>query len=147
MRSLSLFGKDSNLATILLNNAAFPRQTDSAFPMPAARNGDANLPPSTYIADSLAGQDFDILGQPSIFASTTARPSLGKTLAGLVDCHILLSMVPKRRKDAEIFAVGKSGKAETVNIMEVLTERAANRIGRWAAFEIANGGTELKAPS
>jgi hypothetical protein len=148
MRSLSFFAKDTGLTAILLNNAASTqREAHPSFPGLANLNHSANLPASTYIADPMSTPGMNLLDQPSIFTSTTARPSLGKTFASLVDCHVLLSMVPKRRKDAEVFVGGKTGKAEAVYVMEVLGERYTDGVGRWAAFEIADAGTELKTPS
>ncbi len=148
MRSLSLFAKKAGLTTILLNNAASTQLgAYPSFPTLANLNYNANLPARTYLADPMSTAGMSLQDQPSIFASTTTRPSLGKTFASLVDCHVLLSMVPKRRKDAEVFVGGKVGKAEAVHVMEILDERLADGVGRWAAFEIVGAGTELKTPS
>jgi hypothetical protein len=136
-----------NLATLLLNNAASPRQPHQSFPGLANLNRDANQPPSTYNSDPLtASLSSSLLNQPSIFSSTTVHPSLGKTFATLLDCQILLSTVPQRRVDAEIVVGGKSGRAATVNVIEVLSARAGSSSGSWAAFEVWNSGVGLRVP-
>lgn len=60
-----------------------------------------------------------------------------------MDLHVLLNQIPKRKKDAEILIGGRSGKAETTNIMEVLSDREGARLGRWATFVVSKG-LELK---
>ncbi|KIW06493.1 uncharacterized protein PV09_02929 [Verruconis gallopava] len=146
MRYLSSLTVTFRLTTLLLNNAASPNKTHLPFPNLALLNSNLHLPSSTYISEPLSANSHSMLDQPSIFSSTTARPSLGKTFTGLVDCHVLLSMIPKRRRDAEIFVGGKSGDGDRVGVLEVLCERGGNGVGRWAAFEIGLAGTELKFP-
>jgi RecA/RadA recombinase len=146
MHSLSAFCKDASIIAILLNNAASPRQAYTSFPGLAQLNRGSNLPAGTFIPDPQANTSVGLADQPSVFASTTAQPSLGKTFGALVDCHLLISMLPKRKKDAEILVGGKAGKAEVVNVVEVLSVKGSAGVGRWAAFEIAEQGTRLNAP-
>lgn len=147
LRSLSRFSEDSNVASILINNAATTRQTHLSFHGLAQLNRSEHLPQVTFVDDPLGGLKPNFLDQASIFASTTAQPSLGKTFTSLVDCHVLLSTLPKRKKDAEILVGCKGGNAEVVNVLEVLSEKGCDGQGRWAAFETAGAGTQLKTPS
>lgn len=146
MRSLSAFCRDASVTAVLLNNAASSRQAYTSFAGLEQLNRNHNLPASTFIPDPQINTSASLADQPSIFASTTAQPSLGKTFAALVDCHLLISMLPKRKKDAEILVGGKTGTAEVVNVVEVLSVRGRAGVGRWAAFEIAEHGTRLIVP-
>lgn len=79
--------------------------------------------------------------QVSIFASTIVRPALGKAFGYHIDLHLLLSQLPKRRRDAEIVFGGKSGRGESVGVMEVLADRDDERVGAWSAFTIDKSGS------
>jgi hypothetical protein len=147
MRSLSQFCKDANITSLIVNNAATSRQSHLSFPGLTQLNQYEQLPPSTYIQEPKSGLTEGRLDQASIFASTTAQPGLGKTFASLVDCHVLLSMLPKRKHDAEILIGGKSGQGGAVHVLEVLKDRSVSGLDRWAAFEIAEGGTQLRKPA
>jgi len=76
-----------------------------------------------------------------MFASTTARPALGKAFTYHIDLHLLLSQLPKRRRDAEIAFGGKAGRGEFVNVVEVLADRLDGKLGVWAAFTIDKSGS------
>ena len=132
LRSLTHLTRTENLAAIIINNASAGRPT-----YPTTRNT-SNLPPSTYIPDPTFRTPF-FMDQPSIFASTTSRPAMGKAFTYAIDVHILLSQLPKRRRDAEIIFGGKLGNQEMANVMEILTDRRDRRAGRWGAFTVVNG--------
>ncbi|KAF2433109.1 P-loop containing nucleoside triphosphate hydrolase protein [Tothia fuscella] len=131
MRSLSHFTEDHNISTILINTAVTPQRGYSW-------QGPTIAPPSTWIDDPLARPP-SYLDQPSMFDACAARPALGKPFTYCVDLHLLLSTMPKRRRDAEIAYGGKAGKAEYVNVMEVLGDRWDTRLERWAAFAVVDG--------
>lgn len=147
MRSLASFAQDADVAALVLNNAASSRSANVSFPGLAKLNHGADVPASTFISDPHGQPGFTTPDHVSIFASTTAQPSLGKSFGSLVDYHLLISMLPKRKKDAEIIVGGQSGRAEVVHVVEVLNDRDGNGHGRWAAFEIAEAGTQLRVPS
>jgi len=80
--------------------------------------------------------------------SNAIKPALGRSFAHCVDLHLLLSKVPKRRPDAQIFyggaEVGVSHAQiqripEFVNIAEIIADRYSDRIGRWTGFAIYKG--------
>ena len=147
MRSLASFAQEANLTAILLNNAASSKQASLSFPGLAQLNHGMNLPPSTFISEPQANASFSASDHVSIFSSTTVQPALGRAFNAVVDCHLLISMLPKRKKDAEILIGGKSGKADVVHVIEVLSERDGGGHARWAAFEVAENGTRLKPPA
>jgi len=119
-----------DIATLLLNSANAPKSTYAH-----ATTFTNAPPPSTWIQDPTSALP-SFVDQPSIFASTTARPALGKAFTYRIDLHILLSQLPKRRRDAEIEFGGKVGlgRAEFVNVIEVLADRWDGRMGSWAPF-------------
>ncbi|KAK3112603.1 hypothetical protein LTR53_010953 [Teratosphaeriaceae sp. CCFEE 6253] len=78
---------------------------------------------------------------PSIFASCALHPALGKTFAFLLDTHLLVHSVPKSPADARVVYGGKQDVGsrrggEVVEVVEVLQDRSAGRVGMWAAFGI-----------
>ncbi|KAF2101237.1 P-loop containing nucleoside triphosphate hydrolase protein [Rhizodiscina lignyota] len=82
----------------------------------------------------------------SIFASNTSKPALGMTFAAYADLHILMSRVPKGKKDAQAVYGRKNGAgnapaADFVSVVEVLSDRFDGRVGRWAPFRISPDGT------
>ncbi|KAJ9620634.1 hypothetical protein H2203_007842 [Taxawa tesnikishii (nom. ined.)] len=83
---------------------------------------------------------------PSIFASTTAQPALGKTFPYLVDTHLFVSRVPKTERDAMAVygnarsGPGGKGQAEWVNVVEVLQDRVGGRAGRFGVFGVDGYG-------
>jgi hypothetical protein len=131
LRSLRILTNTHDIATVLLNSASAPK---SAFNTSAM-----NVPQSTWIQEPTATAP-SFSDQPSIFASTTVRPALGKPFTYHVDLHLLLSQLPKRRRDAEIAFGGKPGRGEFVNVIEVLADRLDGRLGMWAAFTIEKSG-------
>jgi hypothetical protein len=135
MRSLSNLTATHNISTIFINTAIPPRSTD-----PSTTTG---APSGTWIEDPTVRTP-SFLDRPSIFAASTARPALGKPITYSIDLHLLLSVLPKRRRDSEIVYGGKMGRAELANTVEVLSDRWDGRFGRWAAFVMGNG-VELKA--
>lgn len=78
----------------------------------------------------------------SIFGSTQGKPALGRVFAYLIDTSIFMSMVPKRKEDAEVAfggGQGKEGGWEKVGVMEVVRDRNGGREGRWGVFEVFEG--------
>ena len=66
--------------------------------------------------------------------------------AYLIDTSIFLSIVPKRKEDAEVaFGGGQSKESgwEKVGVLEVVRDRNGGREGRWGIFEVV-GGIELR---
>lgn len=131
MRSLSRLTKVSNIATILLNSTEPFRSNVRANWDDRLTDGDSEMPASmnAFLAPEK--------GHDSVFASTLSRPSLGRILTELTDCHILLSKIPKTKKDAEILIGGKVGHGETITIIEVLSHRGDLGQGRWAALDMS----------
>lgn len=86
--------------------------------------------------------------QPSIFSSTLTRPALGQTFLPVPELHILLSLLPKRRLDAEAVygedAQHNKAHADMCCVFEVLRDevpgravrRRGGRVQRWGAFEV-----------
>ncbi|QDS73877.1 hypothetical protein FKW77_006976 [Venturia effusa] len=139
LTSLRHLTRTHTIATLLLNTASAPNPkftyTDN--------NTYANMkmaPRNTWIPDPHAAPP-SFSDQVSIFAGTNVRPALGKTFAYQLDLHLLVSSLPKRRRDAEIVVGGKSGRAEVVGVIEVLGDRGDDRVGMWSAFSIEKSGT------
>lgn len=81
---------------------------------------------------------------PSIFASCTARPALGKTLPFLIDVQLLVHREPATVASAKIVYGGRSagkGGVDWVGVVEIVQDRNGDRVGRWAPFKIAVDGT------
>ncbi|TID24309.1 Alpha-glucosidase [Venturia nashicola] len=129
-----------DIATLLLNMASVPK---SSFPYNHGNPSTKAPPQSTYLPDPLSATP-TFSDQVSIFASTSVRPALGKTFAYQLDLHLLVSSLPKRRRDAEVVVGGKSGRAEVVGVIEVLGDRVDDRVGMWTAYRIEKDGS-LKA--
>lgn len=86
---------------------------------------------------------------PSVFASNALRPALGKTFPYFLDVHLLVSMVPRRKRDAERFyAAGgeKAGKGVGfASVVEVLLDRCGDRVGRWVGFAVDKESGEIRS--
>ncbi|RDI84779.1 Alpha-glucosidase [Venturia inaequalis] len=121
-----------NLATLLLNTATAPKSFHTY-------HSNTIAPQGTFVPNPLAAPP-TFSDQVSIFAGTNARPALGKTFIYQLDLHLLVSSVPKRRRDAEIVVGGKSGKGELVGVIEVLGDRGDERVGMWSVFRIGKDG-------
>jgi hypothetical protein len=86
-------------------------------------------------------------GFPSIFMDNTIRPALGKTFTYFLDLHVLLSVLPKTRRDVELLYSSQTSfdrrnnilKPDLVNILEVVSDRYDGRVGKWASFVIEGG--------
>ncbi|KAL9098238.1 MAG: hypothetical protein Q9163_006069 [Psora crenata] len=76
----------------------------------------------------------------SIFASTLAKPALGKTFSYHVDTSVFLSIVPKTKQDATSAYGGLLGPQDwrRAVVLEVLKDKTGAGEGRWAAFEIVS---------
>jgi hypothetical protein len=135
MRTLSHFTSTHNISTVLINTAVGARTSYAAEPIAA--------PSGTWTNDPTARSPL-VLDQPSLFAANMARPALGKPFTYCIDLYLLLSLLPKRKRDSEIVYGGKMGRVELVNAVEVLGDRWEGRVGRWAAFALENG-VELRA--
>lgn len=78
----------------------------------------------------------------SIFGCSSGRPALGKAYAQLLDLSILISHIPKAKKDAHLMhSISRSslGRYGVVSILEILKDRNAAREGQWGPFEIESG--------
>ncbi|KAH7382222.1 hypothetical protein BKA66DRAFT_570517 [Pyrenochaeta sp. MPI-SDFR-AT-0127] len=90
---------------------------------------------------------------PSIFASSTAIPSLMNVLGRYVDVGLLVTKMPKSRLDARVFysdsgggqgnraGVKKRG-VKMVSVMEVMSDRWAGRVGAWGTFIESSTGID-----
>lgn len=71
----------------------------------------------------------------SIFKSCTIRPVLGLGLGYLVDLHMYLHQQPRRTAGAlEEGAMGQRRPVEMASVLEIVQDKSAGRIGRWASF-------------
>jgi hypothetical protein len=140
MRSLTTLAKNHNLTTIILNAVTAGRSnSDNIHNMPGATrtswHDDEN---------NKSAKEWDF---PSIFMDNTMRPALGKTFTYFLDLHVLLSVLPKSRRDVELMHSTQTSfnhrihnlKPDIVNILEVLSDRYAGRVGKWAAFAVEGG--------
>ena len=81
---------------------------------------------------------------PSIFASCTLRPALGKTFTYMLDTHMLVHRVLRTAADARAAyksTGGASRNSDLTSVIEVLHDRHDRRLGRWAPFNIGPNGT------
>jgi len=111
MRALSHLTKAYGLCTVLLNNAI------------------------TYGRPSREEA-------PSVFSSCALQPALGKTFTYFLDLHLLAHRVPKSAADARaVFGEQQqvAKEAEMVTVVEVLQDRLAGRVGRWAVVDGGGG--------
>lgn len=116
MRSLAHLTREQNLCTMILNTTMSPA---------AKRDKES----------------------PSIFSSCNLQPSLGRSFSYLVDLHLLLHKVPKTAEDAKVLgseAKRRNGRAQIVNVLEVMQDRYSGRVGRWAAVT-TGPGAQLQA--
>ncbi|OCK76699.1 hypothetical protein K432DRAFT_396221 [Lepidopterella palustris CBS 459.81] len=146
LRTLTRLTHTHTLTTILINAAIAPRNPATQ-PSTTDRNPPHQqpYPPPRHATDST----------PSIFASSTAYPALGKTFPYFLDLHLLVSKLPRRRSDARAYYAGMeqssggsgrkrtTGDVQIVNVVEVVSDRWGERVGRWACFQFGEGG-EMK---
>jgi len=134
---------------VLTNGAITPRPTPGGGPVEPPVQG-PNAEPGSEQAQARALHRAGPEPYPSIFASNTARPALGRTFPFLVDVHVFVSCLPKGRRDAAVVYGGGGGggrraeMAEMVNAVEVLTDRFGERVGRWEAFRVGDEGVEVR---
>jgi len=85
----------------------------------------------------------------SLFASNRATPALLNLLGPYLDVHLLVSRLPRRKKDAQFFyadgggdgVMGKKKRGvEMVGVMEVLSDRWGDRTGAWGTFSQDENG-------
>jgi hypothetical protein len=136
-RSLAKLSQDHDICTLLVNNVVAKRSAPNAsHSIPTSI--EAQLQPETQHAP----EQYHFQGHPSIFASTTIRPALGKTFASFVDLHLLLSVLPKTKQDARILHGEHSNhiaqKVMFAYVLEVMTDRWNGRVGKWAAFHVGD---------
>ena len=137
LRSLAQLTKIHEIAAILINNVVSNKS--SVFSMHRLQS---TAPESTPWIDTGAG-GLAAADCPSIFASNMDRPALGKTFGSLLDLHVMTSMLPETRADAQIL-YGDEGAAGLVrtnagNVLEVLSDRYDSRVGRWNPFKVELG--------
>lgn len=147
LRHLTHLTRTHNLCTILINNTTPLRRPD-ARQSAATDLGNISAIPSSSPYDpafhepsgrpSSSGEE-----NPSIFASNAVKPALGKSFPFFADLHLLITSVPKRKRDGGSFygMANISERPKYVSCVEVLADRWDSRIGRWAAIQIdASGG-------
>jgi hypothetical protein len=80
--------------------------------------------------------------------SNSVRPALGKTFTYFLDLHILLSMLPKSKGDADLLYGDREGfrrkgysitKPQLTNVFEIITDRLGGKGGRWGLFAVEDG--------
>ena len=109
LRSLTHLSRMHNVCTVILNSATAFPKTEEA---------------------------------RSQFASCTLRPGLGRTLAGAVDLECLVHKVPVTSEGARVLYGDGSGRSSEVRmkgVLEVLSDRSAGRVARWAGFDVNEG--------
>lgn len=132
-RSLTHLTHNHNICTIITNNVltAKPKGNRGSFEL----TGDL-----MRIENAGQSESQSIVEQPSIFASNTLRPALGKTFAGCMDLHVMLSTLPVKKRDAQMLYGSHPDqvqrRASMAYVLEVLTDRWDGRVGRWAAFRV-----------
>ncbi|KAF2403615.1 P-loop containing nucleoside triphosphate hydrolase protein [Trichodelitschia bisporula] len=139
LRALSQLARSSNMCILLINTAMSPRS-----------NHTVSVKKSTQMLDHPSPEEMSSLSSQlesiSIFESATVRPALGKTLSNAVDLYLLAHMLPKHKRDADMFyntELGSKHRAELVNILEVLSDRWDQRVGNFGAFTV-KGGIQLE---
>ena len=139
LRSLTHLSRDHSMCTILVNNVITSKERSRK----ESAGDDQGGSPHREQSNNFGGSS--VLEQPSIFASNSIRPALGKTLAFWVDLHILLSVLPLKKRDAHMmygsYPDHIQQRANVAHVAEVLTDRYDGRVGRWAAFHIVEGTT------
>jgi hypothetical protein len=129
--------KDHNLATVVLNSVITARTNSSS------NLNNVAVPTSTPWHDE-SGQGLKEWEFPSIFMDNIVHPALGKTFTYFLDFHVLLSMLPKTKRDAEMLYSTQvsldrrdhAPKPKMVNVIEIMLDRYDGRVGRWAAFVV-----------
>ena len=145
MRSFTHLIREHNIAAIFIN---------SVINSQSGSNITSMIEQTTVPASTSWTQDpqdaIHTTTYPSIFMSNTLKPALGRSFSHYVDIHILLSSIPKRKVDAQLFYAGveigkprshAQRKPELVTVAEIITDRWHDRIQRWAAFVITDGIT------
>ena len=145
MRSFTHLTREHNIVTILINSVINNQNRNNII---STTEQPAVLASMPWIQDP---QDaFHAASYPSIFMSNMIKPALGRSFSHYVDTHILLSSIPKRKVDAQLFYAGVEigvprsyvqRKPELVTVAEIITDRWDDRIERWAGFAISDGIT------
>lgn len=77
----------------------------------------------------------------SLFRSCTIRPLLGSGLGYLLDVHMYLHRLPSRSTQPQAGNMGQhKTSASLVNVLEIVRDRFAGRVGRWAPFVYGEDG-------
>ena len=134
-RSLAKLSQDHDICTILNNNVVAKRAGPNI-----SRTMPISSEPQPQLGTQSVPEQYHFQDHPSIFASTTFRPALGKTFASFIDLHLLLSVLPRTKQDARILYGAQSNhafqKVKFAHVLEVMTDRWDSRMGRWAAFYV-----------
>lgn len=152
LRHLTHITRIHDLCTIVVNSTTPIRCTDIAT-VPAAQSINP-LPSSSPYDPAYFKPKFDgpssnsntDTESVSIFKANGWKPALGKTFPGFADLHLLLSSLPKGKKDVDAMQrqkdrIGNTSRAELVTVAEILTDRWDERVGRWAPFKIGADGS------
>jgi hypothetical protein len=145
MRSFTHLIREHNITTILVNSVIQTQSRSNT----ASGNEQTTVPTNTpWIQDSLDA--FHAANHPSIFMSQTLKPALGRSFSHYIDLHVLLSSIPRRKADAQLFYAGVEigiqrshlqSKPELITVAEIIIDRWDDRIERWAGFTITDGVT------
>ncbi|KAF2200117.1 hypothetical protein GQ43DRAFT_441887 [Delitschia confertaspora ATCC 74209] len=154
LRILAHLTHTHGLTTILLNPAYPIRPTPAQ--QPPAQNkepSDYNNPnpypaPHPQEPPPRPPQQQQLI---SIFASNAVHPALYTILPQFLDLHLLVSRLPKRKRDAQAFygqimsrnAAGTGG-AEMVSVVEVISDRWDGRVGQWGVFTTSPSSGSLE---
>jgi hypothetical protein len=79
---------------------------------------------------------------PSIFSSTTTIPMLGTTFLRALDVHLLISRLPRKRKDVRGFYAGRRDTVEGLSVVELVEDRSSGAVGGWGSFGLGVDGEE-----
>lgn len=130
LQALNHLTRTHALHTILANPATPPRPTSSPTRQPPNQGP---LPPEHTKQQPPP--------PPSIFASNGLVPSLKGVLARYVDVSLLVSQLPKKKKDAKVYyhdenagATKKLRGVEMVSVLEIISDRWESRVGAWASL-------------
>ncbi|CAO2653175.1 Nn.00g025860.m01.CDS01 [Neocucurbitaria sp. VM-36] len=137
LTALTHLTRTHNLYTLVLNPTTTPRSLTQ--PQPQNQHQATPAPPSLPQRLPQTPQP------PSIFASSSALPSLMNVLGRHVDVGLLVTRVPRRKMDARVFysdvegtnrgSTVRHGKGpEMVGVVEVMSDRWERRVGAWGTF-------------
>jgi hypothetical protein len=131
MRDLAQLARSHNLLSLVVNSGIM-RQPPTLAPGSRPDGPDATSFLQNYFSSSA-------------FEACTTYPALGKTFPFLVDMHMLVSRLPKGKRDASAYYesteqtgnvhASKSREVEMVHMVEVLSDGWDDRAGRLAAFQ------------